>query len=397
LTRDLSHARYRPIGVEPRLLKMEWLGRFILPKVVLIFVLTGFVGASIAGAIVTSANIFENFRRVNPYIGGETLFNITARELHGLLSEIPENKVIVIVGGTSRFNGVGQSLERLWTTKLQELLGNDYEVVNLALRAGRPDQFGNYAAEAMIAEGRKVIYVADIHVTERFQPAGTYPAYYYIFYDASARGLLLPSPERDAALATFESANPKAVSELKLRATANAFLNFDELWTYVGYEYAFLPGWSEMTIDAPFKARKLWPDGGIDGSFYDNYKMDAMMKYVEGFAAPLSLQAIDALQNSVSVLPEPLRKRTLMATIKLSPYYTDRMPPVQRASYEQNYISAAAAMARGGLRVVELGDDWTKDDYADGQHPSARGGEKAAIKLAPLVEGLSRDLGYLQP
>lgn len=377
-------------------LEVKWLERVIQPKVFLVFFFIGVAGASCAGALLTSGSMFESFKRVNYYIGGETLFNITARQLHGLLSEIPEDKVIVVVGGTSRFFGVGQSLDHLWSNKLQDLLGDDYKVVNLALRSGRPDQFGNHAAEAMIAAGRKVIYVADIHVTERFQPAGTFPSYYYIFYDAAARGLLLPSPGRDAALSAFEAANSETVFDLKVRALANSFLNFDDLWTYVGYKYVFL-AWSDLTKDDPFMARKLWPDPETDRSLYDFYSIADMMKYVGTFTAPLSSPSINALEASVSVLPEPLRRRTIMATIKLSPYYTDRLPPDQHASYEQNYVSACAAMVRGGLQVAELGDGWAKDDYADSQHISASGGVKAAMKLAPLVESLSHELGYLRP
>jgi hypothetical protein len=374
--------------------RIDELSRFIYPGIFFLFVILGFGASCIAGAVVTSGNIFEGFRRVQVYMGGDTLFNITARELNGLLEATPNEKILVVVGGTSRFNGVGQRVDHLWSAELQRLLGLDYEVVNLALRAGRPDQFGNYAAEGMIAAGRKVIYVADLHVVERFQPAGTYPPYYYIFYDARARGLLLASPEREAALAEFEKRAPDVTSELKIRAAANAALNVDDLWTFIGYEHVFLPGWSQQTKDAPFRPRRLWPDNEPGRSFYDSYDLQAMMKYVRGFVRPRSDADMDALRASALNLPEELRKRSLIATIRLSPYYTDRLLPGESASYKRNYERAAVALSGAGLRVVELGADWAKDDFVDGQHPSESGGAKGAAQIAPLVKEMARNLGY---
>jgi hypothetical protein len=373
---------------------IDALSNFIVPGVFFLFVVLGFVASCVAGLVATSGNIFKDFKRVHLYISGETLFNITARELNGLLAATPYEKILVVIGGTSRFQGVGQRPDHLWGAELQRLLGPGYEVVNLALRAGRPDQFGNHAAEGLIVAGRKVIYVADIPYNDRFQPAGTYPPYFYIFYDARARGLLLASAERDAGLAEFEKGSPDVTSELKIRAAANAALNFDDLWTFVGYEHVFLPGWTQMTNDAPFRPRRLWSDNEPGGWFYDRYDLQLVMKNFRAFARPLSDADMDALRVSVLNLPEELRKRSLIATIRLSPYYTDRLLAGELASYKQNYERAAAAMTAGGLRVVELGADWAKDDFFDPVHPSESGGVKSALQIAPLVKEMAQALGY---
>jgi len=46
--------------------------------------------------------------------------------------------------------------------------------------------------------------------------------------------------------------------------------------------------------------------------------------------------------------------------------------------------------------VLEAGETYTADDYADASHLAESGGAKLAAELAPKVRGLARRLGYAQ-
>jgi len=58
--------------------------------------------------------------------------------------------------------------------------------------------------------------------------------YTYATYQAAARGLLLPWPPRDRLLAEFADG---ALRELYLGAQLNAWLSFNDLWSYMRYEH----------------------------------------------------------------------------------------------------------------------------------------------------------------
>ena len=55
----------------------------------------------------------------------------------------------MIVGGNSILHGYGQNADQIWTRHLQELLGDRYCVLNLAMRGGFPAEFAGPIAEAL--------------------------------------------------------------------------------------------------------------------------------------------------------------------------------------------------------------------------------------------------------
>ena len=175
---------------------IERVGAFLCPAVFFCAIAVGFLASALAGQLSTQHSMFREFLRISRPIGAETFFNIPAMQIYRLLDEIPSEKILVVLGGSSRFHGAGQTTRGLWSRHLQERLGPRFAVVNLAQPAGGTDQFGSHAVEAMIKAGRPVVFVADVGLNN-LEPLGMNRAYWYFFYDSLSHDLLLKSPIRD--------------------------------------------------------------------------------------------------------------------------------------------------------------------------------------------------------
>jgi len=378
----------------------ERLAAWLLPRVFLISVAFGFAAAAALGWLSIDRKMFGEFYRFHQLISSESFFNPTALQVRHLLDQIPADKIVVIVGGTSRLYGVGQTPAGLWSGALQEGLGPRYRVINLALRAGRMEQFGSLAAEMLLRRGRRVILLGDLLVTETFLPPGGVEPYGYFYPDAAARGLLLDWPPRSAAIAELRrSGTPRTeIDEGKIRAWLNVAFNFDELWTYVAYYYGTWAGWHQLLADRwPFAPRSTFPDPELHvppGGYYSHYPLEKAMVEARRFATPLPDTNWGALAASLDLLPDPVRTHLLVLAIRLSPYYTDHYVAAERAGYQENHRRLIDTLRGAGVRSMDVGEGWTGNDYVDGAHLSESGGRKLAAAVAPVVHRFAIDLGY---
>ncbi len=97
----------------------------------------GFLLSTAAGAYITGKPLpLSNFVRFHEYINPNGGFYLTYNQMLAqarlLLADKP-GKPLLIIGGDSVFYGEGQSSEHCWTKYLQQELGDDYAVINLAL------------------------------------------------------------------------------------------------------------------------------------------------------------------------------------------------------------------------------------------------------------------------
>ena len=164
----------------------------------------------------------------------------------------------VIVGGSSVVHGVGQHESLIWTRFLQEDLGSSFRVINLAQRAGSSVDFGNIGAELLLRQGRPVIYVGDASIV-RFASYLESSFYRYAMFDAWHRGYLLPWPPRDQLLSEAEWRGPSELRGPALGALLNAYLNFNDLWNFVSYEYAN-SNWHPLLLTRSFEPRASLAD-----------------------------------------------------------------------------------------------------------------------------------------
>jgi hypothetical protein len=380
---------------------IERMGAYLHPPLFIAGVAIGFLCSILAGHLTAGHNMFKNFVRIHQLISPETFFDVSALEIYRLLEEVPAEKILVIVGGTSRFNGAGQRPQELWSRHLQERLGADYAVINLALRAGAADQGGAHAAEALIKAGRRVLYVADWGAN-RVGPAGAQPRYWYFFYDSLARDLLLDSAARDRAVVELEQGPGQGAvaRELRLRSRLNRWFYFDDLWTYIGYRHVFFAAWHSLLRPDPFAARstlrdpeeRLPPD-----CCYRLRDFDESMRSARTFSSvQFSEDSRERAAKWTKITPQQLRNRSLIVWLALSPFYTDHFPDGERERYIANMIAVAESLRQAGFHAIEIGRDWTASDFVDLFHLSEQGGRKLADIIAPVVWQMARERGYVQ-
>lgn len=366
----------------------------------------GLLALSWLGSVVESPRLAASFVRFHMLINVESGYFPTARQIRAVVERRigPEPKVHVIVGGSSVENGVGQHESLIWTRFLQEHLGPEFRVTNLAQPAGSSTDFGNIGAELLLREGRPVIYVAGAGLFV-FGTAIQGSFYRHAMFDAWHRGYLLPWPPRDQLMADAAWHGPSELRGPALGALLNAYLNFNDLWNFVGYEYAN-SNWNRLLGERSFGPRASLADPYPTPEQYANlryrddmnYDLNFLMRIVKGqILSPTdpSWQGIMALTDQMT--PPRLRAVTLAIIQLNSPYYLDRLDPADREAYVAQAYDHARRLREIGFRRAEVpGTDFTADDYVDRTHLSVSGGQKLAVKLAPIIRTMATELGYLQ-
>jgi hypothetical protein len=136
------------------------LERLVAPWALLLGALLSFLGCCAAGAWYSRQPVYENFQRFHQLITPESLHYPTASQVLALArAQLPPDRVAVVVGGNSVLNGCGQRPERLWSRALQAALGDDYRVLNLAVRGAYPPELGGAIAEALGREHPRVLFI----------------------------------------------------------------------------------------------------------------------------------------------------------------------------------------------------------------------------------------------
>src|SRR2546421_7177941 len=222
----------------------------------------GLLILSWAGGEVQTSRIAREFVRFHQSINVETDYFPTARQVRTIIEQSRQAtpKVFVIVGGSSVLHGSGQPADLVWTRFLQEELGPDYQVINFAQRSGSAADFGNIAAELLLLQSRPVIFVGDASIVNYALPLQI-SFYRHIIFDAWHRGYLLPWPPRDRLLSEAAWRGPKELRAPALGSILDAALNFNDLWNFVGYEFAN-SNWNWLLNSTSFEPRSRFQDIG---------------------------------------------------------------------------------------------------------------------------------------
>jgi hypothetical protein len=371
----------------------------------LVSLTVGMVGLSLAGRTAAGVNHFGGFIRLHRYISPESFFFPTASEIVALArATAAPDQTLVIVGGNSIVHGAGQGARELWTGELERMLGERFRVLNLALPAGVIGEHGAIAAEAMLKEGRSVILVAPVFPVGAMAAEGR--TYSYVTWDAEAKGLRLPSTERDAALAQPSPVGPDADAtrkELRHRSALDGVLYFTDLWHAVAYHAVF-------TLWQPFvpPGRSFWaPRAATDdplqmmdpGSAYpaaaDDRSMGQTVELLRTWCdevgdgrwaikddSRLWGETMATLRAAVS---PGLRERTILLVTLRSPHYTKRLPEAAQQCMLAHNADVVSRLEAEGYPTILMGQDWTDEDYVDSIHPSASGGRKLAAAVAGVI------------
>jgi hypothetical protein len=385
--------------------------RALRPRAFLLGVAAAFAGCCLAGRLAARRPLLGRVERFHTLVSPMGQFYPTASQLRRLgEARLDPGKVVVVVGWNSVLYGVGQSPGGVWTRRLQEELGDGYQVVNLALPGAQPHEFGAVAAEIFAARCPRVILVTGAWPGHNAgSPDGI--IYPYLFWDAYYKGMLRPDPDRDAALAQearrdVPDPHPKVSPvgrELRLAMRLDGGCYFADLWNGLAYTTAST-AWCRLVPGRWYRPRRAFADDG------------RAVGPAESYPARLDDESMTLLRTMVGradwgddpdgpywqalrrgwreAFPAPARPRTLFLAIPVSPRYLRRLPPGDRASYGRLMGTMVESLRREGFAAAAVGAGFDEGDYWDLLHPSEAGGRKLAAEVAPLVRRAAADLGY---
>jgi hypothetical protein len=363
------------------------------------------------GKSCASRNCFGSIKRFSLVASPSGNFFPTPSQMRALALErlqSPE-QVLVIIGGSSTFLGVGQMPDELWSERLQEALGPQFCVVNLAQRGSPLAGSAMVVAEGLVKEGRPVIYVANTpHSGGPGIPDGDEP-YRYIFWDGFYKNMLLDYPPRLERLRQLEQ-NRAERRELATRAWLNSRLYFEDLWTAVAYHY-FATNWHSLVRGQMFRARKHFGDGETravlePGRFAkdENRLVPQLSSHLQQCLREEKREPDAFLEKSNQhlraeidwAIPTPLRPYVLAVVVSNCPYYLRKLSNEQRAFYLSQMERAVAVYGQSGVRAAHVGFDFEDDDYKDFVHIAPSGGRKIVAALTPIIREMAGRL-YATP
>ncbi len=366
----------------------------------------------------TSSDWHQNFTRFHPMIAPESMYQPTVDEMCAVVrARCHKGQILVIVGGNSILLGVGQPANEMWTRRLQAELGPRYAVVNLAFRGSSATDGGAIVAEVLRKEFPQQIYIANAAALQSVSPIGM-PTYRFILLDAYYKKLLLPWGPREDALEDLRSkaADRAQFKESELGARLDAWLHFRDFWNHWSYTKFFtfpttlMPDYpsayyprNRFTDDEndyetiPFEVRFSPEIIAADLNITQQLSKSFYTATADGGWQPIAW-ALDSVKNYIrTAFPDELHKRTLILIGRSSSFYTARLDKNITARDDIAYRDTVAAWTTAGYHSIEYGKDFRPEDYGDRSHLTTHGGQKLAAIVAPQVESMAQELGYLHP
>jgi lysophospholipase L1-like esterase len=386
------------------------------PRTFLAGLLLGLVLCSALARYVSSRGYHDVFTRFHIYISPEGQYYPTLDEMCGIVrTRCRSDQILVIVGGNSIFNGVGQPVEKLWTNELQRQLGDGYAVVNLAFRGAFCTDGCAIVAEVLRKEFPRQVYVTNTGPFVRPEPIGSQP-YRYLLWEARSRGLLETFAKRDKIIADSRKIEYNFGQWVDICAGTylDNFLRFRDLWNWVGYKYFFTIQ-NPITPDLP---RAVWARDRFDDiendfedtpmslRFLPEYR-DAEMKIVRGFSSiyyvkdargnwrtdPKFMKDFNRVVGGA--FPEDLRARTLVMLSRNSPLYLRQLTPDEALREDASYRDCESVWRQFGYAADDYGRDYDDSDFGDRTHLTGTGGRRLAAQVAADVRQIAVKLGYL--
>lgn len=344
---------------------------------------------------------FKDFTRFHLYVAPETGYFPTANQVRALGLQRDPEKITVVIGGNSILYGVGQPVDQCWANRLQELLGPDYEVLNLAMRGACTYEFGGVGAEMLVNEGRKVIFVSNVAPGFAPEVPDGY-VYRYLFWEAYTKGLI----HRDKSQVEFMKFRMLDDPELQRRMKVDRVMRANDFWHRVTYQhfstfYNFLltkrfprPRRQYKDVETPTPPAHLYPPA------QDAVQLMVMRGWIdvgrdligEPGPTPCPQNLERALRN---IFPEPLRGRSLLVVVRESPHYVRMFEPAERDRYERLFPATVEAIEKAGFEGLDVGQGFSEREYNDRCHLSVSGGKMMAESVAPKVRALAAKLGYV--
>jgi hypothetical protein len=371
-----------------------------------------------SGWKISRTDYHPNFIRFHQMISPIGNYYPTLPEMSAIVrAKCRRDQILVIVGGDSILLGIWQTEADVWSRRLQELLGDQYCVINFSFRGGSATDCGAVLAETLRAEFPRQILIADDPPVTDVLSIGS-PPYRYMLWQAYFEGKLIDFPQREARLREFVSQNPESrvqVLETRISVGMDRVLHFHDLWNWITFDYfGTVPSFREPYFPLFLKPRRGYADAEVDGtdpkyneSHYPASTLDAEIRIVRGASAYYSRNPngrwvlapatrADLSTYCDEAIPTPLKKRTLVLITGNSPYYIRRLSSEDRQMVRQSTLDSAEIWRQAGYSSFEFGQDYSDTDFGDRDHLTKFGGWKLAAQVAPKIKSMAEELGYLR-
>jgi hypothetical protein len=395
--------------------------RFLAPSALLWGVASSFLLCCVLGRIASHHNYLRNVERFHKFLSPETLFYPTPAQLREWgRANLDPKKIAVIVAGSSRLHGTGQTPTQIWTRKLQHALGDDYQVLNLGFRCAFSWDMGAVAGEILSSYYPRMIVVTDCvpgGICDR--PDGR--PYEYFFWEAYYHDLLLPDPAREARLHELEvevvkedkaAAKPAGrYQQLKSRAIIDSYCYFDDLWNNVAYRLVCTT-WTPPTRKSPFRRRSLYADPEREPypleerypAFLDAQILRQLRAYLPNGCVKdrngrwtedsASGTWFAIRKYAATGYPSALHEQTLILVMHWSPHYEAMLSADEQDCLRQVCESTVRTLEEVHYSAMPLGAGYTPADYADNVHLTESGGAKMAAEVAVKIRQMARRLEF---
>ncbi len=368
-------------------------------------IIAGFSIATWQGHLASDYSKPDSFRRFHQRLSPDALFYPTFAMMENLaLAHWQPGKTLVIIGGDSVLNGVGQTIDELWSTRLQEMLGNHYHVVNLSLRGSTLSEGAALVAESLTDRGYPVIYVGNIspRLSVEHAPAGLYG---YLYWQGRFSGKIPYYPKRIAAIRSWMQAlSPTQYdihSERRINGWMEAHFRAQSLWLHIGYRH-FFTVFSGLVSDKPWGARDLLADNErtaqpLSDRFHATLEQE--MPRVRHLSANIASRDSDdqwhigkterliAVDGINAAFKPTFRAHMLVILTRAGRFYYDHLTEDEKQRDTNIYRDYAQIWRDQGVTCVEVGGkDFDPIDNIDHVHISGSGGFKMARIVADTIK-----------
>jgi hypothetical protein len=337
-------------------------------------------------------NTFEGVQRFHDSISPSGDYFPTARQLKQyVLQKAKKDKINLIIGGSSVMYGVGQPQGVTIADQLQEKLGPNYVVINLASKGGSIMGPGLIFAMLLKEIHYRVIYIADKDITLHGNPMGNSPTLYF-HWDAKFNNMLKPWKPREE-----QEKNDVSLKTLNLPLgqLLNQPLAFNEFWNTVGFHY-FYTTFSILTPNHFWIPRSKVADREIDPQvkpFF--YKPEHETRLIENMAKePDPDSKLSLVKSWDQEVPSEIRPNLIVVLCENNPILHNLLNETLQEARLNKVKEGFFALAQLGQNPVIACSGLLGTDYTDRVHLAISGAEKMTSTLVSQIAIRAKALGY---
>ena len=363
--------------------------RFIifLTALILTFVFLIFLGHR-----TIKQNTFEGVLRFHDSISPSGDYFPTARQVwQYVIKKAKKDKINVIIGGSSVMYGLGQPQGVTIADKLQEKLGPNYLVINLATKGGSIMGQGLIFSMLLKELNYPVIYIADKEINLHGNPMGTSPTFYF-HWDAKFNNMLRPWKPREEEEQKYLSLK---TLDIPLGQLLNKPLAFNEFWNTVGFRN-FYTTFSILTPDHFWIPRNQVRDRENDPEVKPFFYMpEHQTRLVENMSKEFDPDSkLGLIRSWDQEAPQEIRPNLIVVLCENNPILLNLMPQKLQEERQNKVKEGFVALTQLGQNPIIACTGLLGNDYTDRVHLSISGAEKMTTILANQVVSRAKVLGY---